>query len=275
MSRHLALDPREPPVSVTMPRQGQPPADGSTPTHPATDAPTDQARPGLRRRGRKDGEGEPAPLDQALPSGRPAARHHSGIERRVLRRSRSTVPSVLASGAAPGPADAGAGTDGHPEPSGSRIRLGRALVALVGAAVAAGLATAWAYNSWDGNRTLSQQANAEVSAVVLLDAVADTSQFSFVAGQSPQVGVQVTNPYPRTVNVSSIEPKTVALVDPVQPGCSADQITVLPPSVEGLAVPPGGAVFNATVAMDRDAPPECNGSAIAISFVVQGRFARP
>ena len=183
------------------------------------------------------------------------------------------MPSVLASGAAP--SDAGAGADGYPEPTGNRMRLGRAVVALVGAAVAAGLAAAWAYHSWDGNRTLSQQSPAKASELVLLDAVADTSQFSFVAGQAPQVGVQVANPYPGTVNVSSIEPKTVTLVGPVQPGCSADQITVLPPSVEGLAVPPGGAVFNATVAMDSDAPPECNGGAIAISFVVQGRFARP
>jgi hypothetical protein len=137
------------------------------------------------------------------------------------------------------------------------------------------LAAAWAYHSWDDNRTLSRTAPAPSSEVVLLDAVADTSQLSFVAGQLLQVGVQVANPNPGTVNVSSIALKAVTLVGSVPPGCTADLVTVLPPSAEGLAVPPGEAVFNATVEMDAKAPAECNGIPFAISFVVQGRFAQP
>jgi hypothetical protein len=254
MSRHLALDPREPPVSVTLPRQGQARSESPDDALDLDESPGDPAEPGSGRRLRRGGRRD----EQSLPTLRPAARHHSGVERRALR----------AGGKQSEPARA------HDlEPRG--MRLGKAMLALLGSAVAATAAGAWAYHSWDGNRVLSHRPGGSTSDIVLLDAIADTSQVSFAPGRSVVVKVQVDNRNQGTVNVSSIVPKPVTLSQSVPAGCDPGLVSVLAPSVDNLAIPPGGAVFNASVTMRPDAPSDCTGIAFAISFVVQGRYAHP
>jgi hypothetical protein len=257
MSRHLALDPREPPVSMTMPRQGLSPAESSDDT--SDDSGAGGLDPGTATASRRARRSDGQQSEQVLSPLRPAARHHSGIERRGSRRAaakaaRANDPLELA-------------------PRG--MKLSKAMLALLGLAVAAAAAGTWAYHSWQGNRALTHHPVAAATQPVLLDAVADTSRLSFAAGQTAAVQVQVSNSNQGTVNVSNVMPKAVTLSQPVPQGCTPDLVKVLPPSVDSLAVPPGGAVFSANITMDSAAPPDCEGIAFAISFVVQGRFAQP
>jgi hypothetical protein len=238
MSRHLALDPREPPVQVTMPRQGQSSDGGSA----ETVAPHAVSAVGL------------APVDQPLPRVRPAARHHSGVEVGPLRRP-SRPPRI--------------GSPRATRPRG--MGLSKALLALLGSALVAALAGAWAYHSWSGNRALSHggAGAAGKGRVFILDGVADTSSISFRPGRTEQVPVNVSNRNPQSVAVQGIEPGKVQLVDPVPPGCTAAMVKAVGERAD-LVIPPGGGEFMATVAMSKDAPSDCTGIAFSVTFTVTG-----
>lgn len=278
MSRHLALDPRQPPVQVTMPRQGTSPAErpagtvapqgdqlvdaGPPPLSspppvsplPAADAPTSRR---TRRESRPPAPREPKPLgEQPLPAIRPAARHHSGVERGGRDRSRRATGSPKAT------APRGFG-------------LSKALIALVGSAVVAALAGAWAYQSWSGNRELSREgAAAPKTDVVILDGVADTSNVSFEPGSTQVVRVSVPNPNTVGVTVRSIQPGKVMLAEPVPEGCTPSLVKAVGEH-DGLLIPPGGGGFDATVAMSSAAPRDCEGMAFSVTFVVTGAVDTP
>lgn len=256
MSRHLALDPRESPVQVTMPRQGQPPDGSSAETVapqavPEAESATDVAAevPPTRRRAASSLQ------DQPLPKLRPAARHHSGVEHKGLRR-----PARPVSGKATAPRGMG---------------LSKALLTLLASALIAALAGAWAYHSWSDNRALSRSGSGPAKAqVVVLDGVADTSNIDFVAGRTEQVSVSVQNPNPRPVAVQGIEPGKVVLSQPVPPACSSALVKAVAEHND-LVIPPGDGVFDATVAMSADAPPDCRGIAFSVTFVVTGTVTTP
>jgi hypothetical protein len=149
--------------------------------------------------------------------------------------------------------------------------LSKALLALLGSALVAALAGAWAYHSWSGNQALSHGAAgaAGKGAVVILDGVADTSKISFQPGRNELVQVSVQNPNPQPVAVQGIEPGQVRLVEPVPPGCTSVMIKAVGEH-DDLVVPPGGGVFDATVAMSKAAPSDCTGIAFSVTFVVTG-----